>query len=301
MKRRSCLVAVAAVLALGASACGGDGGDTEDAAATAAPEVSGAASFDQPFGDAQAYPVLASSELVEGDNRMLVGLLNDEDAPISSPDISMHAAFYDLADSAERPAFETDAEFIDTGPRGLYVMYPSFDQAGKWGIEITVEGPDLEETVRTSFEVAKKGMTPLVGAPAPPSKTPTGSGRALDDITTDTKPDPDFYRMSVDEALRAGKPFVVTFATPKFCTSAVCAPTLDIVKKESKDWRDVEFIHVEVYELPAEKKLKPVPAVTEWGLPSEPWVFVVDEDGKIAAKFEGTVSPSELTAALKKL
>jgi hypothetical protein len=297
MKRRLCLAAIAALLASTACAGGGE----ENGAATSEPGGSGAASFEQPFKDAKAYPVFASSEVVEGDNRFLIGLLNDEDAPIASPDISMHVAFYDLADSAERPAFETDAEFIDTGPRGLYVTYPTFDSAGKWGAEVTVEGEGLEETVRASFEVAPEGMTPALGEPVPPSKTPTGSGRELEQITTDTKPDPDFYQTSIHEALKAGDPFVVTFATPKFCTSAVCAPTLDIVKKESKDWPEVEFIHVEVYELEDTSNLKPVPAVTEWGLPSEPWVFVVDADGKVAAKFEGTVSPQELSRALKAL
>jgi hypothetical protein len=210
----------------------------------------------------------------------------------------MHVAFYDLAETAERPAFETDAEFIDTGPRGLYVTYPTFESAGKWGAEVTVEGSGLQETVRASFEVAEEGATPAVGAPVPPSKTPTAHGKGLRDITTDTRPDPDFYRTSVADAVKSGRPFVVTFATPKFCTSAVCAPTLDIVKKESKDWPGVEFIHVEVYELDDTDNLDPVDAVMEWGLPSEPWVFVVDAEGKLAAKFEGTVSRDELADAL---
>ena len=39
----------------------------------------------------------------------------------------------------------------------------------------------------------------------------------------------------------------------------------------------------------------------EWGLPTEPWVFVVDAKGKVAAKFEGMAYPDELTAALDAL
>jgi hypothetical protein len=300
MKPRPRLLATIAFVALTAAACGG-GGD-EDAASTTAPaDAGGAASFEGGFTGAKAYPVFASSEVVQGDNRFLIGLLNDEDAPIASPDISMHVAFYDLAESAERPAFETDAEFIDTGPRGLYVTYPTFESTGKWGAEVTVEGRGLDETVRASFEVAAQGSTPAVGEAVPASKTPTGSGRELRRITTDTKPDPDFYRTSIHEAVGSGEPFVVTFATPKFCSSAVCAPTLDIVKRESRDWRGVEFIHVEVYELDDTTNLEPVAAVREWGLPSEPWVFVVGPDGKLAAKFEGTVSPGELADALKSL
>ncbi len=299
MKLRLVLGAIAVAVALTAPACGG--GDDGDAASTAAPSGDAAASFDQPFSGAPVYPVFASSEVVRGENRFLIGLLNDEDAPIASPDISMHVAFYDLGETAERPAFETDAEFIDTGPRGLYVTYPTFDSVGKWGAEVTVRGQGLDETVRAGFEVGASGSTPAVGERVPASKTPTGSGRALAQITTDEDPDPDFYRTSIRAAVRAGEPFVVTFATPRFCSSAVCAPTLDIVKKESKDWRGIEFIHVEVYELDDTTNLKPVPAVKEWGLPSEPWVFVVDADGKLVAKFEGTDSRAELEEALQQV
>ena len=301
MSRRSRLGAVALSLVLTASACGGAGDDEAAPARAPASENGDAGSFDQPFTDVAAYPVFASSEVVTGENRFLIGLLNDEDAPIASPEISMHVAFYDLSESDERPDFETDAKFIDTGPRGLYVTYPTFDSPGEWGAEVTVEGPDLEETVRASFEVGEEGSTPAIGERVPASKTPTAEHGELEAITTDTKPHPGFYDTSIHEAVKAGRPFVVTFATPKFCTSAVCAPTLDIVKKESTDWPGVEFIHVEVYELDDTTDLEPVPAVRQWGLPSEPWVFVVDSDGRLAAKFEGTVSANELADALKEL
>src|SRR3970282_354931 len=40
-----------------------------------------------------------------------------------------------------------------------------------------------------------------------------------------------------------------------------------------------------------------VPAVEEWGIPSEPYVFVVDADGDVAAKFEGPADTTALAAA----
>jgi hypothetical protein len=62
----------------------------------------------------------------------------------------------------------------------------------------------------------------------------------------------------------------------------------------------VGFVHVEIYEdLQAEvEDLTTVPAITEWGLPSEPWVFVVDSDGVVSAAFEGAASDEELAAAI---
>ncbi|MDQ3957028.1 MAG: thioredoxin family protein [Actinomycetota bacterium] len=293
MNPRLSLGTSAVAIVLGLAACGG--GSSEPTAS----KGSAAASFEQPFTDVDAYPVFASSEIVKGPNRFLIGLLNDEDAPIASPEISMHVAFFDLDESADRPEFETEAGFLDSGPRGLYVTYPTFDSTGRWGAEVTVSGPGLEETVRAGFDVAAEPVTPAIGEKVPPSQTPTSEDAPLREITTDDAPDPRFYETSVGEALAAGEPFVVTFATPKFCTSAVCAPTLDIVKKVSQDWPAVTFIHVEVYEnLDDPSNLEPVPAIRQWGLPSEPWVFVVDGRGRVAAKFEGTLSPAELDEAL---
>ena len=38
----------------------------------------------------------------------------------------------------------------------------------------------------------------------------------------------------------------------------------------------------------------PVDAVNEWGLPTEPYTFVVDGNGKVSAKFEGISAADEL-------
>jgi hypothetical protein len=58
---------------------------------------------------------------------------------------------------------------------------------------------------------------------------------------------------------------------------------------------------VEVYEDLdlTDGELVEVPAIGEWGLQTEPWVFVVDSNGVVAARFEGTVGSDELAAALE--
>ncbi len=299
MRLRRATLVLAPALLLGA--CGTDTpSGAAGADATASPRGS---SFEQPYADAEAYPVFVNSEIVVGENRFLVGLLNDEDAPIASPDIDVHIDFYDLARSEQRPVFGTDMAFLDTGPRGLYAAEVTFERAGRWGAEVSVEGDGLSETVRSGFRVARSGRTPDLGARAPASDTPTADDvDDLREITTDPRPDPRFYRSSVAEALAASRPFVVVFATPKFCSSQFCAPTLDIVKRVAKGWPGVTFIHVEIYEDASDaSKLQPVQAVRQWRLPSEPWVFVVDDRGRITAKYEGTLVASELEAALKEL
>jgi hypothetical protein len=104
----------------------------------------------------------------------------------------------------------------------------------------------------------------------------------------------------VKDTLAAGTPFVVAFATPKFCASRTCGPTVEIVDAVRRRFAndDVRFIHVEVYE-----DNDPQKGVNrwmkEWKLPSEPWVFVVDGDGVIRERFEGSTSVAELSDAVR--
>ena len=41
--------------------------------------------------------------------------------------------------------------------------------------------------------------------------------------------------------------------------------------------------------------------VTDFGLQSEPWLFVIDSDGKVSTRIEGAFSAEELNAALDKV
>lgn len=296
---RLCALATALILAAG---CGDSptvspSGGSSDAATPGG--------FDQTYEDVAVYPVFVSSEIVVGANRFLVALNDSQDAPVSSPSVEVHIDFYDLAASDTEPAFTSQTDFVWTIKPviGLYVANVEFDSAGKWGAELTVEGEGLDETVRGSFEVREQPITIGLGERVPATDTPTSDEvKKLSEISTDEHPDPRFYELSIADALKEGRPFVVVFATPKFCTSEVCGPTLDIVKRVSKGFPDLTFIHVEVYEnLDDPSNLKPVSAVREWRLPSEPWVFVVDARGRVVAKYEGTVSVEELRPLLNEL
>ena len=125
MTRRSLLSILCAAAFVGA-ACAGDGGTPD-------PVASGGSRFGGAFAGAKAYPVFASSEVVVGENRFLVGLLNDNDAPIGSAGIAMHIEFYDLEESETEPVFGRDMEFIETipGERSLYKTTAVFDSAGR--------------------------------------------------------------------------------------------------------------------------------------------------------------------------
>ena len=72
---------------------------------------------------------------------------------------------------------------------------------------------------------------------------------------------------------------------------------VDSVSAAKEQFSDAaNFIHVEVY-----KEFSPLvlaDEMAEWGLVTEPWTFVLDGDGRIAARLGGPVSPQELADVL---
>jgi predicted transcriptional regulator len=76
------------------------------------------------------------------------------------------------------------------------------------------------------------------------------------------------------------------------------------VKAASQSHPDANYVHVEIYEnldAVTTEDLRIVAAVRTWGLPSEPWVFVVDANGEVAARFEGALTDEELEIALEEV
>jgi hypothetical protein len=122
-------------------------------------------------------------------------------------------------------------------------------------------------------------------------------------ITTRVPPDRGLLRYSIAESLRAHVPFVVTFATPRYCSSRTCGPVVNVVDQTRRRFANhaaIRFIHVEIYRDNDPRKGENR-WVREWHLPSEPWTFLVGREGRIKAKFEGPVSARELRRAVRQL
>jgi hypothetical protein len=96
------------------------------------------------------------------------------------------------------------------------------------------------------------------------------------------------------------KPIVLVFATPALCQSRVCGPVVDVADQvRAEVGGKAAFIHQEVYrDNKVSEGLRP--QLVKWRLASEPWVFVIGRDGRIAARFEGAVSVPELRAAVER-
>ncbi|HEX5589485.1 MAG TPA: hypothetical protein VFX65_04245 [Candidatus Limnocylindrales bacterium] len=263
------------------------------------------------------FPVIVNSSgsLTCGENRLVFTFLDLDNRPVGHPDRAAAVELFNLGRDGATPASSGEGTFVwgIEGERGFYVATVTFAEAGIWGAEFTTSvAGGAPEKIRMTFEVSTSTSVVRVGDPARPSTTPTAAsvGGELERISTDSEPDPAFYERSVDEALAAHEAFLLVFATPLFCLSAQCGPTLDVVKPLAAAFPEVRFIHVEPYELTfadgglqpvrnADGQFVPTQSVLDWGLLSEPWVFVVDSQGIVRGSFEGAVGEAELRAALE--
>jgi hypothetical protein len=186
----------------------------------------------------------------------------------------------------------------------IYVARVRLRNPGTYWFMAEPEGGKTAVQALGNVVVSTDDPEPGPGDPAPPSDTPTlaSVGGDASRITTRTPPDEILLEHSVAESLRAGVPFVVTFSTPKYCTSRTCGPTVDVVEEVARRFedRDARFIHVEVYEDndPAKGFNE---WMREWDLETEPWTFLVGADGRIVERYEGPVSVAELEEALEML
>ena len=272
-----------------------------------------------PLGGPEYSALVVSSDLARGSNRLVFTLVNRDNIPVNAAEAQVSTKFTAPGASTPEVRKTGTASFLPWPPegsnRGVFVALIDFDEAGEatrenpglWEMDISAtraDGVIVEAT--TALRVAEEGSTPGIGDPAPGSVTPIAADFPdLSHISSAPTPDPELYKLSIHEALEEGKPLVVLFSTPAFCVSAMCGPQLEILTKLKEIYRDrANFIHVEVFQDPHliegnRFAAKQVPAVEEWGLPTEPWTFIIGSDGLVKAKYEQFTPESVLVEALE--
>jgi hypothetical protein len=314
------------IVAVGLVAACGSAGPSPSVAPSAAQSQAGCGvpppptsldDWNPPSCSPKLIPFLVTNNIAQGPARILFLYLDAANAVASAPDRTASVAFYNLDRDPAASVATADGTFVWTieNERGMYVVNVDLPEAGRWGAEFTTEAPGSErEAVRVTFDVHDTSPTIAVGDPAPASRTPTLAdvGGDIAQISTDADPVPAFYQTSVADALADHQPFVLVFATPKFCTSAQCGPTLDLLKPVAAANPDVTFINVEPYklqftdgqlqpELDANGNLQAADVANQWGLLTEPWIFAVDRDGVVRGSYELIVTGAELDAALAEI
>jgi hypothetical protein len=244
---------------------------------------------------------LASSIFTVGENRVAFGLRSEERAfvyaptavyvsrgPASKRILGPYPAPADLL--VTEPAFRSRQAATEEDPfaaiyeaRGVRLGGP-----GQWQVVTVSNVQGQLVAAATPILVRRDAPIPDVGEPAPAVDTDTAAESPnLEAIDTRIPPARELHEESFKDVV-GEKPVALLFATPQLCQSSVCGPVVDIALQLRQRYGDeVEFIHQEVYvDNEIEKGMRE--PLKRFNLPTEPWLFTVGRDGRIAARLEGS-------------
>lgn len=254
-----------------------------------------------PEGTSAVQVMVASDGILPGAPRIPFILFDGTERVSSAQSVSLTA--FDLSEDPPVAGWTGAATGYNDYEVPYWVAYPNIPQAGFWGLAADITLADGTVTqAQFVIDVKEESESPNVGDMAVASENRTlASEPDLSKLSSDHEPNPAFYELTVKAALANKRPSVVSFTTPAFCQTAICAPVLDSAKVVYEALGDeVNFIHIEVY-----KQFNPelvlADEMSEWNLATEPWTYVLDDSGRIAARLGGPVSPLELTAVLEPL
>lgn len=306
--------AVFAAIVLSLTACSQDSADT--ASSPSSTEAAGI--------DLQVIP--ANYELVEGgQNRFIVGLVTSTGKALAGG--SVLVAFLPSEEVATGGAVSaTRATYLPvpgtevpqgTGPtlsspstaRGVYVLRGvKFEQAGDWAVRVEAQVDGQTIGGQATFPVLEEPAVPAPGERAPATQnlvigSPGAPKEAIDSrasVSGDI-PDPELHRSTIEEAVTSGRPALVVFSTPTYCVSRFCGPVTDTVEAFASRYEDkAEFIHVEIWRDFENNVVNQ--AAADWLLRDEdlqePWLFLIDRDGRIAERWDNLFTEAEIEPAL---
>jgi len=309
-----------AMLAFGLAACGGgsDGDETAREAPAAAdfPSAEGK-TIEEFYGempeatDTVVSPAAIAFEV--GDNRYPFGVFDVGGAQIDDAEVALYFAKTTNDEvvgpmPAKVESLETKPAFRAKGSEGpdeastFYVVEDmKFDRSGPWLAMAVIEGDEGPEVTRLpSPVIGQYPAIPKVGDKAPVVSTPTADSVGGDLSKIDTRQPPSSMHDNDFKDVVGEKPVSLQFATPALCQTRVCGPVVDITEQVKSEFGDqVEFIHSEVYVNNTPPRLRP--PLIAFGLETEPWLFLVDTDGRIQRRIEGPFSVAELSTWVEEL
>jgi hypothetical protein len=198
--------------------------------------------------------------------------------------------------------------------RGVYAVEPiTFPRAGFW--QVTAHGQLADGSTFdavAAFTVLDEPLVITVGTLAPQTDNAVIGDPGVAPVAIDSRalgsqqiPDPELHSASIADAIKAGHPALVVFATPVYCVSRFCGPVTDLVAELAAEYADrADFIHVEIYRDFQSGQVNQ--AALDWlsnssGDLREPWTFLIGADGRIAGSWDTVVTRGEVEPLLKAL
>jgi hypothetical protein len=320
------LAILLAAFAVALSACGDDGGGSASPAAE--PPAARPADFPTSKGKTLAQltaplqqgavlaPSSATSQRPGGDNRLGFAIVDTANKQIDVAEVAVYTA---RADGTQlRGPFVARKESLDVATpyrsaqttsdlangKTFYVARPQFVSAGAQRVVglVRLDGRLVLADSPMDLKVGAANGPPEVGDRAirMHTLTPADVGGDLRKLSTRVPPPPEMLGTDLADVL-GRKPAVLLFATPALCASRTCGPVVDIAEQvRAQNGKGVTFIQQEIYkDNDPSKSVRP--QVAAWRLTTEPWAFVIDRTGKIAARFEGVFSTGELARAVARV
>ena len=269
--------------------------------------------------------VVAGLDFYVGDNNFVFGITNKQDQPEGGA--KARVTFYDISD-AKNPKAVCQAEAVESAPgvgtkvqhthasgeahthggeddnRVGYFVRARFGHAGPWGVAVEAVLKDGTKGVASvGFDVTARPAIPAAGQAAPKSDNLTKKDvEKISEIDSGDPPN-DMHDVKIKDAIAAGRPAVVVFSTPAYCTSRFCGPVNEEVESLMDVYKGkVDFVHIEIWRDRAKQILNPT--AQEWllrrdGNLIEPYVYVIDKTGTIYNRWEGPVARNIMEQSVK--
>lgn len=253
--------------------------------------------------DAPFVPVLETTDLRVGDERIVLSLLDRSEEPRFGAGASFRARLFEPTEGGIRYRAEASLERVEIEGRSYYVARDApLDHAGDWAIAVTAALADgtSESSPRVGFPVRAVGLRPVVGDAAPALASPTLEDGAIGELTGAAEPEALLYRDSVGHLLEAGRPFLLLFATPGRCGGQpTCRRALAQAAGVARAG-ELAVVHVEPFGRPRGAALQGmIDKLNEaWGIRVEPQFWLVDGEGRVAGRWAVVVGDGELGEAI---
>jgi len=142
---------------------------------------------------------------------------------------------------------------------------------------------------------------PLIGTPLPGFETPTTSNtRGVNPLCTRTPEPCPLHDITLNEALKLGKPIAYLVGTPAHCQTGTCAPALEALLEMRELVGDrLTMLHTEIYT--DDTATIVAPAVEALNMTYEPALFITDAKGVLVERFDAIFDAVEITEAFTTL
>ena len=253
--------------------------------------------------DAPFVPVLHTTDLRVGDDRIVLSLLDRSEEPRFAADADFHARLFEPTEGGIRYRAELELERVEYEDRAYYIARSApLDHPGDWAVAVTVSRPDgaSQSSPRVGFPVRPIGERPQLGGDAPNLPSPTLNDAPIEQLTAAPNPLPLLYQHSIADLLAAQRPFLLLFATPQRCGGQPTCRQALAQAEQIASGGTLTVIHIEPFGRPREAPLQAqIDALNQaWQIQSEPQFWLINANGKITARLTIAATDEELTTAI---